>query len=65
MLISMTWDELPKPTRQRRQRILNHLKRVLARTRSKAPYDLEEILKRRIAEKLNHGRSHQSKELRP
>ena len=56
MLISMTWDDLPKPTRQRRQRLLNRLRRLLRHTSSKPPYDLEELLKKRIAEKLNHDR---------
>lgn len=65
MQIAMTWNELPKPTRQRRQRLLNRLRRLLRRTCSEAPYDLEEILKRRIAEKLNHRGSDQLPDSQP
>lgn len=66
--MAMTLNELTGPALARREKLLRRIRRLWLRTSGRPhPAKLLEVLERRIdeREKLNHGRSHQSKELQP
>ena len=68
MFASMTYttDRIERLPRQR-VRLFAKLKKLWKASRGTPPhYDLVQVLNRRMKEKqLNHGRSHQPKELQP